>query len=399
MNGTVHLEFEGRLAENILFFCRTLRKAGLPIGPGQVIDAGNAVLGCGIERRDDFFSALRSVLVTDPAHFRIFDQAFHIYFRNPRLLERMMGLLLPKLETQPAADDSVEAVRRLREAMSAVGEVDSDDVVVDIDQSESFSNREILRRKDFEQMSLDEQAQARMLLRTGLENLPDTPTRRYAPSSVGGRYDLRRSIRMMLRNNGQLLQLPRRKKREKPPLLVLLCDVSGSMSHYTRIFLHFAHALSARGQIVYSFVFGTQLTNISCRLRDRNVDRALAGISADVRDWDGGTRIAHSLKRFNSDWSRRVLSRHSVVVLLSDGLERDTESDLAFQMARLQRSCDQLLWLNPLLRFDAFEPKASGIRAMLPFVDSFLPAHNVASLLQLAAILGEDKLTTYQRVA
>lgn len=390
-------EFEGRLANNLLFFCRTLRKAGLPIGPGQIIDAGGAVLRCGIERRDDFYFALRSVLVTDPAQFRIFDQAFHIYFRNPRLLERMLGMLLPTLETEVRANGGDAAIRRLLEAMSGEHGTDDSDVIIEIDQSESYSRLAVLRHKDFEQMSLDEQAQAKILLQQGLKDLPDIPTRRYGPSNVGSRYDLRRAIRMMLRNNGQLLQLPRRKKRVKPPQLVLLCDVSGSMSRYTRMFLHFAHTLSSRGQAVHSFVFGTRLTNISRRLGDRDVDRALDRISSDVGDWDGGTRIADSLKQFNRDWSRRVLSRRSIVVLLSDGLERDSEADLAFQTARLQRSCDQLVWMNPMLRYAAFEPKAGGIRAMLPYTDRFLPAHNIASLLQLAEILGEHQPLSYHR--
>lgn len=399
MSRPVSAESRGLLANNIMFFCRTLRKAGLPIGPGQIIDAGDAVVRCGIERRDDFYFALRSVLVNDPAQFRIFDQAFHIYFRNPRLLERMMGMLLPTLEVETGANDGEDAVRRLLEAISGDHATDDDDVVIEIDQSESYSDLAVLRHKDFEQMSLEEQAQAKILLKEGLRNLPDIATRRFGPSNVGGRYDLRRTIRMMLRNNGQLLQLPRRKRREKPPQLVLLCDVSGSMSRYTRLFLHFAHTLSSRGQAIHSFVFGTELTNISHWLADRDVDRALHRISSDVSDWDGGTRIADSLRRFNMDWSRRVLSRRSIVVLLSDGLERDSESDLAFQAARLQRSCDQLVWMNPMLRYDAFEPKASGIKAMLPFTDRFLAAHNVASLLRLAEILGEEKPLTHNRAA
>ncbi len=381
------VEKKGQLAENILLFCRTLRQAGLPIGPGQVIDAGLAVLQSGIERRDDFYFALRSVLVTNPTQFRLFDQAFHIYFRNPRLLERMMGLLLPTLERVSDDAGGEEAIRRLMEAMPGETEHDDGEVIIEIDQSESWSQREILRQKDFEQMSLQEQREAKKMLREEIEVIKKVPVRRYRADIHGRRYDLRRSMQLMLRTNGQLIQLAKKRRRLRPPTLVLICDISGSMSRYSRIFLHFAHALSSRRQTVHSFVFGTRLTNISHRLADKDVDRALAKVSTEVKDWDGGTRIADSLKRFNVDWGRRVLAGNSVVLLLSDGLERDTESDLGFQTERLQRSCGQLIWMNPMLRYSEFEAKAIGIKAMLPHVDLFLPAHNVASLMQLAQVL------------
>ncbi len=382
-------EKEGQLAQNILLFCRTLRKAGLPIGPGQVIDAGRAVLQSGIERRDDFYFALRSVLVTSPTQFRLFDQAFHIYFRNPRLLERMMGLLLPTLERVSADDDGEAAIRRLMDAMPGKTEHDDGEVVIEIDQSESWSQREILRRKDFEQMSLQEQSDAKRMLREEIEVIKKTPVRRTRPDNHGHRYDMRRSMQLMSRNNGQLIELAKKRRQLRPPTLILICDISGSMSRYSRIFLHFAHALSSRRQTVHSFVFGTRLTNISHRLADKDVDRALAKVSAEVKDWDGGTRIAECLKRFNVDWGRRVLTSNSVVLLLSDGLERDTESDLGFQADRLHRSCRQLIWMNPMLRYREFEAKAAGIKAILPHVDLFLPAHNVASLTQLGQVLSQ----------
>jgi uncharacterized protein with von Willebrand factor type A (vWA) domain len=383
----VTAEKEGQLAENILLFCRTLRKAGLPIGPGQVIDAGRAVLQSGIERRDDFYFALRAVLVTSPTQFRLFDQAFHIYFRNPRLLERMMGLLLPTLERVSEDDDGEAAIRRLMDAMPGKTEHDDGEVIIELDQSESWSQREILRQKDFEQMSLQEQSDAKRMLREEIEVIKKVPVRRTRPDSHGHRYDMRRSMQLMSRNNGQLIELAKKRRQLRPPTLILICDISGSMSRYSRIFLHFAHALSSRRQTVHSFVFGTRLTNISHRLADKDVDRALAKVSAEVKDWDGGTRIAQCLKRFNVDWARRVLTSNAVVLLLSDGLERDTESDLGFQMERLHHSCRQLIWMNPMLRYREFEAKATGIKAMLPHVDLFLPAHNIASLIQLGQVL------------
>lgn len=387
MNSASAGKHEGRLADNILLFCRTLRHAGMPLGPGQVIEAGSAVLRTGIESRDDFYYAMRSVLVKDPVHFRLFDQAFHIYFRNPRLLERMIGLLLPTVETRAGKDGTDVAIRRLIESLASGETVDDGETLIEIEGSATWSRREVLRQKDFEQMSLAELRQARELLRANAQWIRDVPTRRFRPHPYGHRYDLRRSMQLMLRNNGQLIQLAQKKRRKQPPALVLICDISGSMSSYSRIFLHFAHALTSNMRSVHTFVFGTRLTNITHRLVGKDVDRALGLVTGDVQDWDGGTRIAECLERFNVDWGRRVLAGRSVVILLSDGLERDSESDLGFQMQRLKMSCDKLIWLNPMLRFEEFEPKAAGIRAMLPHVDLFLPAHNLESLAQLGRIL------------
>ena len=378
-----------RLAQNILLFCRTLRKAGLSVGSGQVIDAVVAASSAGIERRDDFYWALRSVLATDPSHFRIFDQAFHIYFRNPRLLERMIALMLPTVERESGESGTEKAARRLVEALDDGSSERPEDKSLEVDRSASYSHREILRTKDFEQMSLQEQAEARQMLQQDLLPLQQLRTRRFRPDAHGERYDLRRSMRLMLRNNGQLIEIAKRRVVVKTPPLILICDISGSMSSYSRFFLQFAHTLRARQRSVHTFVFGTRLTNISRRLQERDIDKAMDGVADDVRDWDGGTRIGDCLERFNIDWSRRVLGQNGVVVLLSDGLERDSISNLGFQMRRLQRSCRQLIWMNPLLRFAEFEAKAAGIREMLPCVDRFVPAHNVHSLLQLARLLGQ----------
>jgi hypothetical protein len=323
--------------------------------------------------------------VKDPGQFRLFAQAFQVYFRNPRLLERMMSMLLPSGPVDP--EEAGKALRRLLESLSAPAPEGVDDVTVEIDRSATWSYREVLRQKDFEQMTLAEQREAKELLREEILLFGKIATRRFRSSAYGHRYDLRRSMQKMMRNNGQLIELARKRRVERTPVLVLICDISGSMSRYSRMFLHFAHTLGATNQTVHSFVFGTRLTNISRRLRDRDVDHAMTQISADVRDWDGGTRIGESLARFNKDWSRRVLAQNAVVVLLSDGLERESEADLEFEIQRLGRSCRRLIWLNPVLRFAGFEPKAAGIRKMLPHVDYFLPAHNVASLAELGAVL------------
>ena len=391
-------EEEGRLAENVVRFCRTLRCAGLPVGTGQVIDAVNAVGAVGVQRYQDFRQALRAVLVNDPRHFRLFDQAFHVCFQNPRLVEKMMAALLPGGAQEPAPAGAETLLRRLLEAMSPGGQENEDDVTVEAERTGTSSYREVLRQKDFEEMSLAEQSAARELLREEVKLFRKTLSRRFKASAFGSRYDLRRSMQAMMRDNGQLIELARKRRAERAPVVVLLCDISGSMSRYSRMFLHFAHALGTTDCTVHSFAFGTRLTNISRRMQDRDADRALSQVAADVKDWDGGTRIGESLTRFNKDWSRRVLAQNATVVLLSDGLERDPETDLGFQMQRLKVSCRRLIWLNPVLRYAAFEPKAIGIRKMLPHVDLFLPAHNIASLADVAAILKEGGKSGCTRV-
>jgi uncharacterized protein len=390
---------EGRLVANILLFCRTLRKAGLPVGSGQVIDALNAVGAVGLERRQDFRQALRAVLVRDPQHFRLFDQAFHIFFQNPRLLEKMISILLPAAVPNQGPGEAETLLRRLLEAISTEGRENEEEVRVEVERTGTWSRREVLRQKDFEEMSLAEQSAVKELLREEMSLFEKTLSRRFRPGSHGSRYDLRRSMHGMMRNNGQLIELSLKRRTERPPIVVLLCDISGSMSHYSRMFLHFAHALGTTDCTVKSFVFGTRLTNISRRMRDPDADRALLQVAADVRDWDGGTRIAESLARFNKEWGRRVLAQNATVVLLSDGLERDPESDLGFQMQRLKASCRRLIWLNPVLRYAAFEAKAAGIRKMLPHVDLFLPAHNLASLSGLVAILRDGHGRRHKRLS
>ncbi len=372
----------GSPVARIVPFCRTLRAAGMPIGPGQVLDALTAARAAGIEQADEFYWALRAALVTDPAQFPLFRQAFHVWFRRPDLLGQLSAIL--------AAGEREDAkVRQTLRRLMEGGAPGSDEASgsAEGDRLESASRRELLRRKDFEEMTPAEEGIAKQLLREDVAPLKAVRTRRYRPSEQGRRYDLRRSMRTMVRNNGQLAELARKRRLRRPPKLVLICDISGSMSRYSRAFLHFAHALGSADRSVHAFVFGTRLTNISRRLREKDVDTALARIASDVRDWDGGTRIAQSLGRFNQDWNRRVLAQNAVVILLSDGLERDTGSDLDAQMERLHVSCRELIWLNPVLRYRHFEPRADGIRRMLPHVDRFMPAHNAESLAGLAAVL------------
>jgi hypothetical protein len=232
-------------------------------------------------------------------------------------------------------------------------------------------------------MSLQELEDARLLMLRDIPFLRKHVGRRFQAHARGDRIDLRRSIRLMHRHGGGFIPLARKRRIPRSPDLVILADISGSMSVYTRMFLHLAWLLTRREPVVHSFVFGTRLSNISVKLQGTDVDSAMSAVAASVQDWDGGTRIASSIAEFNRDWSRRVLARDSTVLLLSDGLERETDSDLEFQMRRLHRSCSRLIWMNPMLRYSEFEPKALGIRKMLPHVDAFVSAHNVSSLAEV----------------
>jgi uncharacterized protein with von Willebrand factor type A (vWA) domain len=396
---------EGKLATNIVHFARTLRTAGLRVGPGQVLRAIEAVEAAGLRKRDDFYWTLHSVFVNRRDQREIFDQAFHVYWRNPRLLEKMMEMLLPQVGVPTEQDDRKQLSRRLQEALQpGRGEAPPDEgepPEVEVEATFTVSDREILQHRDFEQMSQAEIDDAlRAIARMRLP-VPERRTRRFRPARRGPRVDFRASLRRALRPEG-LTELRRREPRRRPPPLVVLCDISGSMARYTRMFLHFMHTITNDRDRVFCFTFGTRLTNVTRSLRYRDVDIALAKASAQVEDWSGGTRIGQSLHEFNNKWSRRVLGQGAVVVLITDGLDREGGDGLAAEMERLHKSCSRLVWLNPLLRYGAYEPKSQGNKAMLPHVDEFRPVHNLESLAGLIAALGavtpgaDRRLATWQ---
>ncbi|MCW5733115.1 MAG: VWA domain-containing protein [Enhydrobacter sp.] len=381
----------GRLATNIVHFARTLRTAGLRVGPGQVLRAIEAVEAAGLSKRDDFYWTLHSVFVNRRDQREIFDQAFHVYWRNPRLLEKMMEMLLPSIDAPADPDKGKELSRRLQDALSpGQGEAPKADEKeppeVEIEATFTVSDREVLQHRDFEQMTQAEIDDAlRAIARLRLP-VPERRTRRYQPSRRGARIDFRASLRRALRPEG-LIELSRREPRRRPPPLVILCDISGSMARYSRMFLHFMHAITNDRDRVFCFTFGTRLNNVTRALRYRDVDIALAKASAQVEDWSGGTRIGVALHEFNNKWSRRVLGQGAVVLLITDGLDREGAVGLAEEMERLHKSCSRLVWLNPLLRYGAYEPKSQGNKAMLPHVDEFRPVHNLESLAGLIAAL------------
>ncbi|HYL34138.1 MAG TPA: VWA domain-containing protein [Stellaceae bacterium] len=390
MDGAVPAPTGGNLVANIMYFARTLRAAGLPVGPGRVLQAVEAVRAVGLENRSDFYWALHAVFVNRRDQRLIFDQAFHVFWRNPKLLERMMGLLLPEL--QVPSQDGEAMSRRLVEALRA-GQTDGAerprDNKVELDAAMTFSAREVLQTMDFEKMSTAEMNAARDAVRKLALVLAERPTRRFAADPRGARIDMRATLRAQLRAGG-FITLKRKHRVTRPPPLVVLCDISGSMSRYTRIFLHFLHAVINDRDRVHAFLFGTRLTNITRPLRTRDVDEALDKVAAAVEDWSGGTRIGQCLAAFNRDWSRRVLGQGAVVLFISDGLDRDAGVGLAVEMERLHKSCSRLIWLNPLLRYAGFAPKSFGMRAILPHVDEFRPVHNLESLKAVVAALAEN---------
>jgi uncharacterized protein len=376
----------GRLLANIMYFARTLRAAGLPLGPGRVLAAIEAVRQVGITDRQDFYWTLHAVFVNRREQRELFDQAFHIFWRNPELLQKMMGLMLPSIRSEEGRE---EMSRRLAEALHPGADEGKDrplEEEVELDAALSFSDRELLQRMDFEKMSNAELARAKAALRRMTLPLADLPTRRFAPDQRGVRVDMRASLRAQLRSGG-VIALKRRSRRRRPPPLVILCDISGSMSRYSRVFLHFMHAVTNDRDRVYTFLFGTRLTNVTRFLRQKDVDVALDKVAGAVQDWSGGTRIGESLAEFNRRWSRRVLGQGAVVLLITDGLDRDGGVGIGREMDRLHRSSRRLIWLNPLLRYEGFEPKSLGMKAILPHVDEFCPVHNLESLEELVAAL------------
>ncbi|WP_297779911.1 VWA domain-containing protein [uncultured Roseovarius sp.] len=393
---TLELPDDPKLTHNITHFARALRAAGLPIGTGRVLDAIRAVAVAGFSSRSDFFYTLRACLVTRPEHLVVFAQIFRLYWRDPRYMEHMMAMMLPAIRGVQEDRSAQAAEKRAAEALldgvtrdaPQIEEHDSDEVQIDVDASATLSGEERLRTLDFEQMSTAEVAQAkRMLARLTLPVKPFA-SRRGMAAFNGRRVDAGRTLRAALRHGGEMRRIHLQKPRERWPNLVVLCDISGSMSQYSRMVLHFLHAVAnqkgAGWARVHAFTFGTRLTNITRQLATRDVDAALAAAGKQAQDWEGGTRIGACLHDFNRDWSRRVMGQGAVVLLITDGLDRDAPEALSHEMERLHLSARRLIWLNPLLRWEGFAPKAQGIRAMLPHVDAFRAGHSIATLEELA---------------
>src|SRR4051794_37900659 len=366
----------GHMADNVVGFARALRAAGIPVGPGAVIDALNALQAIEIGNRADVYTTLEAIFVKRHEHMLIFAQAFDLFFRAAEDWKHM-------LDSVPLPDQArkkpAPASRRVQEALSHPRRSETPQVQ-EREIKLSVSDNEVLQKKDFAQMSATEIANATRAIAQMKLPQAELRTRRYQPDARGLRLDMRRTLRRSLRTGGDIVDIHRLGRIDKPVPIVALLDISGSMSEYTRLFLHFLHAITDARKRVSVFLFGTRLTNVTRSLRARDPDEALARCSSSVEDWAGGTRIATSLHSFNKLWGRRVLGQGAIVLLISDGLEREADDKLAFEMDRLHRSCRRLIWLNPLLRYGGFEARAQGIKMMLPHVDEFRPVHNLTSM-------------------
>jgi uncharacterized protein len=362
------------------------------VGPRRVLDAVAAVQVAEVGGREDLYWTLHSSFVSKREHSVLFDQAFRLFWRRRSLIEKMIQMLTPFSPMRKESNDP-KPLARVSQAM--FGGIRDEEMRekprIELDARMSMSDAEVLRAKDFEQMSALEIADAKRAIAALKLPLDRVRTRRFEAATQDGRMDPRATLRASLRGGGGAINLKFRKVITKRPPVVAICDISGSMGDYSRMFLHFLHGLAKSGREVHTFLFATELTNVT-RLLNTSTDPelALAACGRGVRDWDGGTRISSALADFNKLWARRVLAGGALVLFISDGLERQDDPLLAREMDRLHRSCRRLIWLNPLLRYDAFEAKAAGIRALLPHVDEFRSIHSLASMEALCAALSEQ---------
>lgn len=381
----------GRLAENIMHFARVLREAGIPVGPGAVLDALDAAMSGSLRTRDDFYWTLHAVFVKRRDQREVFDQAFHVFWKKPKMLEQLMQLFFHSIARNAPEQANKAGFRRLAEAMFDKHETQSQQRQkkdeLEVDATFTASTDETLRRKDFEQMTVAEQAQAKQAIARLRLHRTEIMTRRWQRAGRGPAIDMRRTLKESMRAGGYFIDLARREKQWHEPPLVVLCDISGSCSNYSRMFLHFLHALSNDRDRVHVFLFGTRLTNVTRELKRRDIDEAMNKVSGAVKDWSGGTRIGTTLKDFNYHWARRVLTQGAHVLIMTDGLDREDTHALEHEMQRLRRQTKRITWLNPLLRYDGFQALAGGVRAMMPYVDEFRPVHSLDSLRDLAAAL------------
>ncbi len=386
------------LAQNVMHFARLLREAGLPVGSDRIHTAIHTLGFVDLRQRDDVYWALHATLVSRREEREIFDHAFRIFFRERGGREDLLAALLPAGGAAP--DAASETPRRLREAFQrakARAAAPLPPMHPRFDALLSASSTEVLRQMDFEQMSADELRRAQEIIARLPFTSASVATRRLQPDPRGERLDLRAMLRDGLRAGPDHMPLRWRGRVRRTPPLVALCDISGSMERYARVLLHFLHALSNAREHVEVFLFGTRLTPVTRALRHRDPDVAIERLADEVLDWSGGTRIGENLREFNRRWSRRLLAQGAQVLLISDGLERGDLGLLEQEAARLHRSCRKLLWLNPLLRFEGFEPVARGIKAMLPHVDSFLAMHDLESLEDLARVLSQEERGGFRR--
>lgn len=366
----------GQLIHNLLLFGRVCRALGMNVTPNRMMEVGRALEHIQLGEKQDFYYTLRTHLVMHPKELAYFDEAFDLFWRRPAdgfttLNLRSLGeerhkkktQFLPPLESTPG-DDSVDAEN-----------IDSSLIAI----VPTYSQQENLRYKDFAEMTGEELDMAKRIIQKMPDSLGMRKTRRFQ-AGKGRQINMRRVMKDMIRKHGDVTHLPTHKRKEKPRPVVLICDISGSMERYTRILLHFMHTLASTMYQVESFLFSTDITRITRQIRQKSVDDALEDIGYTVQQWGGGTKTGESLHTFNWVWSRRVLGQGAVVIVITDGWDRGDIPLLHKEMTRLKRSCQRLIWLNPLLDAPEYEPLTRGAQAMLPYVHDFLPITNLANL-------------------
>jgi uncharacterized protein with von Willebrand factor type A (vWA) domain len=377
------------LQHNLLVFGRLLRRLGIDVHVGRMIDVTDALQHVDLASRDEVYYTCRALLVHRHDQLAVFDRAFDMFWRA------QLGQSTTVRGAPRPADGN--RGRESRGEWPADGRVDpADEGTSSPALLQTWSDVGSLAEKDFGEFTAEEVMRARLALDRLEWNPGERRTRRWVPGR-GSRVDLRRAIARSLRTGGDVITLPRRTRRIRPRPIVLLCDVSGSMERYSRMLLHFAHALTGRQRRVEAFLFSTELTRITMPLRARRITEAVSAVAKAVPDWSGGTRIGAALRQFHQQWTRRALRGGPVVLLISDGWDRGDPEMLREQVARLQRSCHRLIWLNPLIGTVGYEPLTRGLQAALPFVDDFLPARTLTNLADLAihlnALSGRSKRT------
>lgn len=351
------------------------------MGPQKVVLATQAVMAAGLESPRTLYWTLHAVFVNRRSEREIFNQAFVMFWRDPGYLQQMLSLMLPSLKAGPHKDDRALS-RRMSESLfrQASDRAPQQEDTLELDAHETWSDREVLQHKDFEQMSADELRRAMQQIARLKLPFEEIRTRRFERGHAGERLDIRRMLRETGAKGPEHL-LPRFKRRRwRRPPIVVLCDISGSMDTYARVFLHFLYALTNDRDRVHSFLFGTTLDNVTRSLKNRDPDAAVAKVSREVSDWSGGTRIGACLAEFNRRWARRVLGQNALVLLFTDGLDREGGEGIDIEARRLAANCRRLIWLNPLLRYDRYAPIASGARALAGHVGEMRSCHSLASL-------------------
>ena len=372
---------ELKLLDNIVRFIRLLRKSGLSIGTEASINVLEAVKSLRIGTRDEFYWALHTTLITKNEDTELFDQSFYLFWQNPKIMEQMFNLLLPQIGKQSAPKNKNKRLKRLEDNISKKP-LDTDiskREEINFDSEMTWSDKSMIKSKDFKMMSLEEIKNAQKQIKKLLSHFKKYKSRRWYKKEDGLRISQKDTIKKSIKNNS-LISLVYKTQIKKNKPLVILIDISGSMENYSRIMLFFSHLLINIHKNVEVFIFGTELTRITKFLQNNDIDFALDKIGKLVTDWSAGTKIASSFAEFNQKWSRRILAQNQTLILISDGLDRDNEKNLEFEVKRLSLFTSRFIWLNPLLRYSKFQAKVKSIKIILKYVNEFIPIHNIDSI-------------------